>query len=63
MTTTMLREVWAQLNLAQKTSIQDQLNKILTDLRSLTCPDETPLGGVAGEGCKVARRHLQQGTK
>jgi hypothetical protein len=57
---TTLREIWAQLGHSQKISVQNQLNDILTDLRSLTHPDGTPLGGVGGEGCKDVRRHLRR---
>lgn len=60
---TTLADVWAGLDLAQKTSIQNQLNQILIDLRSLSCPDGMPLGGVRGEGCKDVRRHLRCSTK
>ncbi|OAL43414.1 hypothetical protein IQ07DRAFT_299677 [Pyrenochaeta sp. DS3sAY3a] len=40
--------------------VQAQLNDIFVDLRSLTRPDETPLGGVAGEGCQDLRRHVRR---
>ncbi|OAL62143.1 hypothetical protein A7C99_6718 [Trichophyton rubrum] len=43
--TTTLADIWAGLDISQKRSIQDQLNQILTDLRSLSHPTGTPLGG------------------
>lgn len=55
-----LGEVWEQLNLTQKISVQNQLNAILVDLRSFTLPDGMPLGGVAGESCKDVKRHLRR---
>lgn len=58
-----LGEVWLGLDNDQKASIRDQLEAILTKLRSLPHVDGCPLGGVAGEGCKDARRHLQQSDK
>ncbi|WEW56432.1 phosphotransferase [Emydomyces testavorans] len=58
-----LSKIWSQLDFAQKASIRDQLEGILTDLRSLACPEGTPFGGVAGEGCKDARRHPRRHDK
>jgi hypothetical protein len=52
----------AQLDSTQKMSIKEQLNQILVDLRSVTLPDGMCLGGVAGEGCKDAKRHLRRST-
>lgn len=60
---TTLEEVWTRLDAVQKASIQNQLDKILTDLRSLLHPDGTPFGGVEEEGCKDLRRHLRRSTK
>ncbi len=60
---TTLEEVWTRLDAVQKASIQNQLDNILTDLRSLPHPDGTPFGGVEGEGCKDLRRHLRRSTK
>lgn len=57
-----LETVWHELDYNQKVSISDQLNAILEDLRSL--PHATGfLGGVAGEGCKDARRQLRKSDK
>ncbi|KKZ59980.1 hypothetical protein EMCG_00822 [[Emmonsia] crescens] len=61
--TTTLADIWAGLDISQKRSIQDQLNQILTDLRSLSHPNGMPLGGVGGEGCKDVRRHLRRSTE
>lgn len=61
--TTTLADIWAGLDISQKRSIQDQLNQILADLRSLSRPNGMPLGGVCGEGCKDVRRHLRRSTE
>ncbi|KAL4778234.1 hypothetical protein BJX76DRAFT_366559 [Aspergillus varians] len=50
--------VWWTLDKAQKASIQEQLDKILTDLRSLPFTPGTALGGIGGKGCKNVKRHL-----
>ncbi|EFE43787.1 hypothetical protein TRV_01465 [Trichophyton verrucosum HKI 0517] len=60
--TTTLADIWAGLDISQKRSIQDQLNQILTDLKSLSHPTGTPSGGVCGEGRKDIRRHLRRST-
>lgn len=59
MGSTTLREVWHTLDSDQKTSISNQLNTMLTDLRTLPFEEGTPLGGVAGEGCRDLRRHVR----
>ncbi|QSS58301.1 hypothetical protein I7I51_07724 [Histoplasma capsulatum] len=61
--TATLADIWAGLDISQKKSIQDQLNQNLADLRSLSHPTGTPLGGVCGEGCKDVRRHLRRSTE
>jgi aminoglycoside phosphotransferase (APT) family kinase protein len=58
-----LTTVWPTLDKVQKKSIQEQLNKILTDLRSLPFIPGTPLGGTRGEGCKDVRRHLRRSNQ
>jgi hypothetical protein len=55
-----LGQIWRGLDLDQKASVGEQLNAILTDLRSLQFTEGSPLGGVAGEGCKDVRRHLRR---
>lgn len=55
-----LTNVWPQLQAQQKVSFMSQLSRIICDLRSVPCPPNQPLGGVAGEGCKDARRHVRQ---
>ena len=55
-----LETVWKEISLDQKVSVQGQLNTIFTRLRSLPCPQDFPLGGVAGEGCKDQRRNLRR---
>ena len=54
-----LGEVWHTLDFCQKTSLSNQLNTILADLRTLPFTEGTPLGGVAGEGCRDLRRHVR----
>jgi hypothetical protein len=54
-----LGEVWHTLDSSQKADLSNQLNTILTDLRTLPYTEGTPLGGVAGEGCKDLRRHVR----
>lgn len=54
-----LASVWRNLQPPSKGRIQEQLNNILIDLRSLPFPEHLMLGGVAGEGCKDLRRHLR----
>lgn len=49
-------EVWYGLDSDQKASARDQLEAILTKLRLLPYIDGHPLGEVAGEGWKDARR-------
>ena len=60
---TSLGEIWHALDHDQKSSVRDQLEAIITKLRSLPYVDGRPLGGVAGEGCKDARRHLRRSDK
>ena len=55
--------MWNKLDSDQKVSVRDQLDAILTSIRSLPYTDGHPLGGVAGEGCKDIRRHLRQSEK
>ncbi|KAL4778720.1 kinase-like domain-containing protein [Aspergillus varians] len=58
-----LTNVWRTLDKTQKASIQEQLDKILTDLRSLPFTPGTALGGIGGEGCKDVRRHLRRSNQ
>ena len=58
-----LGEVWGSLDSTQKSSISDQLNAILLELRSLPYSKGTPFGGVGGEGCKDIRRHLRHSSR
>lgn len=60
---TTLATVWPQLDSGQKGSIRDQLDAIMSDLRSIPYTAGSALGGVAGEGCKDIRRHLRQSEK
>jgi hypothetical protein len=54
-----LEKAWPQLDDAQKHSISDQLDTLLSELRSLPFPPNTPLGAVDGQGCKDARRGIR----
>ncbi|OJJ81320.1 uncharacterized protein ASPGLDRAFT_28157 [Aspergillus glaucus CBS 516.65] len=58
-----LGEVWHGLDSDQEASAKGQLETILTKLRSLPYVHGRPLGGMAGEGCKDARRHLRRSNK
>jgi aminoglycoside phosphotransferase (APT) family kinase protein len=59
---TTLEAVWPKLDDSLKRSVQEQLNDIFIELRSLTRPDNMPLGGVAGEGCQDLRRYVRRTT-
>ncbi|CAG8088628.1 unnamed protein product [Penicillium nalgiovense] len=59
MGSTPLGEVWHTLDSCQKNSLSSQLNTILADLRTLPFTEGSPLGGVAGEGCRDLRRHVR----
>ncbi|EXJ82312.1 hypothetical protein A1O3_06125 [Capronia epimyces CBS 606.96] len=57
-----LSEVWSNLTPQQKNSLMAELELILRNLRSISCPQNQPLGGVAGEGCKDLRRHVRRNS-
>lgn len=54
-----LGEVWHMLDHYQKSFLSNQLNTIITDLRTLPFTEGSPLGGTAGEGCIDIRRHAR----
>ncbi|OIW32048.1 APH-domain-containing protein [Coniochaeta ligniaria NRRL 30616] len=54
-----LERAWPRLEASQKSSISTQLDTLFSDLRSLPFPENRPLGGVNGDGCKDARRALR----
>ncbi|PNY23289.1 Uncharacterized protein TCAP_06758 [Tolypocladium capitatum] len=54
-----LERAWPHLDDKHKKSISIQVDRLLTQLRSLSKPGDLPLGGVQGEGCKDARRGLR----
>lgn len=56
---TTLGKIWQHLSHDQMVAIQHQLERIMTELRLLDCPQGTPLGGVAGEGCKDLHRSIR----
>ena len=58
-----LDKVWPELQASQKESVSRELDAIFSDLRQLQRPDKMALGGVAGEGCKDARRHIRISAK
>jgi len=54
-----LEEAWLGFEDHQKRDISCQLDDILSELRSLPFPENQPLGGVQGEGCKDMRRNIR----
>lgn len=58
-----LESVWSQLSDEQKTSVTNQLSRMLLKLRELKVPEDGQLGGVGGEGCKDSRRHTRISQK
>lgn len=54
-----LERAWPHLDDTHKKSISTQIDRLLTQLRSLSKPSDLPLGGVEGGGCKDARRGLR----
>jgi hypothetical protein len=54
-----LERAWPRLDDNQKRSISTQLDTLFSDLRSLPFSENSPLGGIGGEGCKDARRALR----
>lgn len=60
---TSLDKAWSKLDVAQKNCISSQLDKLFSELRSLPCPENQPLGGLQGQGCKDVRRFMRESTK
>lgn len=60
---TTLEARWPHLSVDQKSSIRDQLDTIFRDIRTITFPDGSLLGGVDGQGCKDNRRHPRRSSK
>ena len=58
-----LESAWGRLDEREKSSVRDQLDVIFTQIRSLPYAEGSPLGGVAGEGCKDLRRHLRKSNE
>ncbi|KAK6516477.1 hypothetical protein TWF506_006384 [Arthrobotrys conoides] len=54
-----LDKAWPTLSHSNKLYIQQTLNDFSLDLRKIPHPAGSPLGGVAGEGCKDTRRHTK----
>ncbi|TKW50215.1 hypothetical protein CTA1_12426 [Colletotrichum tanaceti] len=57
-----LETVWSQLNTAEKHAVSSQLETLLSTLRSLPHPENTPLGGIQGSGCRDGRRGIRLGS-
>lgn len=54
-----LEKIWHQLSIPGKCAVRDQLEELLSQLRSLPFQEGiTQFGGVQGEGCKDLRRAL-----
>lgn len=58
-----LENVWNTLTEVQKLHLTDDLNRLILELRAIPLPTKAPLGGVAGEGCKDARRSIRRAQK
>lgn len=58
-----LEKAWHLLDCSQKQDISDQVDMLLTELRSVPIPDNTPLGDVAGGGCRDLRRSQRVSTE
>lgn len=58
-----LEKAWPRLGDAEKRSISPQLDVLLRKLRLLPFPENTPLGGVDGQGCKDGRRAIRVSPK
>ncbi|KAF2461274.1 kinase-like domain-containing protein [Lineolata rhizophorae] len=54
-----LEKVWPQLDEGQKLAVSSQLDSLFSQLRALPFPDDTPLGGIQGDGCKDCRRGVR----
>ncbi|KAK6500448.1 hypothetical protein TWF481_010791 [Arthrobotrys musiformis] len=54
-----LDKVWPTLSYSNKLSLQQSLNDLFLDLRQIPHPHGSPLGVVAGEGCKDTRRYTR----
>ncbi|KAB5542846.1 kinase-like domain-containing protein [Coniochaeta sp. 2T2.1] len=54
-----LERAWPRLDENQKSSISSQLDTLFSKLRSLPFPENMPLGGVSGDGCKDRRRAMR----
>lgn len=58
-----LETAWPQLRNGDKQFISTQINTLLTKLRLLPFADNTPVGGVGGQGCRDVRRTILLNTK
>lgn len=57
-----LDSVWQSLDQAQRQSLSCDLDAILLELHSIPFERGNALGGVAGQGCKDARRRIRTAT-
>lgn len=58
-----LEKAWPELDLTQKQDISNQLDVLLTDLRSIPFQRSTPLGGIESGVCSDLRRTRHISTK
>lgn len=58
-----LEKAWSRLEGIQKRNISGQLDTLFSSLRSLPFPENTPLGGIDGQGCRDARRWLRTNSE
>ena len=58
-----LEKAWPRLDDAEKRSISSQLDTLLSELRLLPFPTDTPLGGVEKQGCKDGRRGIRTNSE
>ena len=59
---TTLEKAWLNMTPTQKNSVTEQLDDILAKMRQHQRPNDAPLGGISGEGCKDTRRHTRIST-
>jgi hypothetical protein len=58
-----LEKVWPELDDIQKRNVSAQLSTLVSSLRSLPVPDNTPFGSVDGKGCIDRRRWPRASSK
>jgi hypothetical protein len=58
-----LEKVWPDLDSGQKQRVSDQVDNLVTELRTIPFPTNAPLGSVGGGGCKDLRRTQRVSTQ